>query len=84
MCVFVSCIYIRPYTDVVTIRSNQIASAAPAPQSQIEHDADATLTVIHADTILNLVTDKFQSCKNMEEVQKAIREVRDMARKDKN
>lgn len=36
------------------------------------------------EVILNLVTDKFQSCKNMEEVQKAIREVRDMARKDKN
>ncbi len=36
------------------------------------------------EVILNLVADKFQSCKNMEEVQKAIREVRDMARKDKN
>lgn len=33
--------------------------------------------------ILNLVADKFNSCKDMEEVKKAIEEVREMARKDK-
>ncbi len=33
------------------------------------------------EVILNLVADKFQSCKNMEEVKKAIQEVRDMAKK---
>ena len=33
--------------------------------------------------ILNLVADKFSNCKTMEEVQKAIAEVREMAKKDK-
>lgn len=33
--------------------------------------------------ILNLVADKFAGCKSMEEVEKAIHEVREMAKKDK-
>lgn len=33
--------------------------------------------------IMNLVADKFESCKNMEEVKKAIEEVREMAKKEK-
>lgn len=33
--------------------------------------------------ILNLVADKFAGCKDMEEVEKAIREVREMAKKEK-
>ena len=33
--------------------------------------------------ILNLVADKFDSCSNMEEVKKAIAQVREMAKKDK-
>ena len=33
------------------------------------------------DVILNLVADKFESCKDMEEVRKAIEEVRIMAKK---
>lgn len=33
--------------------------------------------------ILNLVADKFAGCKNMEEVEKAIQEVREMAKKEK-
>lgn len=36
------------------------------------------------EVILNLVADKFASCKDMEEVKKAIQEVRDMAKKDKS
>ncbi len=35
------------------------------------------------EVILNLVADKFQSCKNMDDVQKAVQEVRDMAKKEK-
>lgn len=36
----------------LTVLEDQgITPAAPTPQSKIEHDADATLTVIHADTI---------------------------------
>ena len=33
--------------------------------------------------ILDLVADKFSGCKSMEEVEKAIKEVREMARKEK-
>lgn len=36
------------------------------------------------EVVLNLVADKFQSCKDMEEVKKAIQEVRDLAKKEKN
>ncbi len=36
------------------------------------------------EVILNLVADKFQNCKNMEEVEKAVQEVRDMAKKDRD
>ena len=35
------------------------------------------------EVILNLVADKFSNCKNMEEVAKAVQEVRNMAKKDK-
>lgn len=35
------------------------------------------------EVIMNLVADKFDSCKDMEEVKKAIQEVREMARKEK-
>ncbi len=36
------------------------------------------------EVLLNLVADKFQSCKDMDEVKKAIQEVRDMAKNDKD
>lgn len=35
------------------------------------------------EVILNLVADKFQSCKDMDDVQKAVQEVRDIAKKEK-
>lgn len=35
------------------------------------------------EVILNLVADKFESCKDMEEVKKAIEDVRKMAKKEK-
>ncbi|MCI8957583.1 MAG: hypothetical protein HFG62_00390 [Lachnospiraceae bacterium] len=35
------------------------------------------------EVIMNLVADKFAGCKDMEEVRKAIEEVRSMVRKDK-
>lgn len=34
--------------------------------------------------ILNLVADKFAGCSNMDEVKKAIEEVREMAKKEKS
>ncbi len=36
------------------------------------------------EVILNLVADKFQNCKDMDDVQKAVQEVKDMAKKEKN
>lgn len=35
------------------------------------------------EVILDLVADKFESCKDMEEVKKAIEDVRKMAKKEK-
>lgn len=35
------------------------------------------------EVILNLLADKFAACKNMEDVQQAIKEVREMAKKEK-
>lgn len=35
------------------------------------------------EVILNLVADKFAACKDMDEVNRAIKEVRDMAKKEK-
>jgi len=35
------------------------------------------------EVILNLVADKFAACKDMEAVEKAIKEVREMAKKEK-
>ena len=35
------------------------------------------------EVILNLVADKFAACKDMGEVEKAIKDVRDMAKKEK-
>lgn len=34
------------------------------------------------EVILNLVADKFANCKNMDEVQQAIKEIKDMAKKN--
>ncbi len=36
------------------------------------------------EVIMNLVADKFEGCKDMEEVRRAIQEVREMARKEKS
>lgn len=35
------------------------------------------------EVILNLVADKFSKCKDMEEVAKAVEEIREMAKKEK-
>ncbi len=36
------------------------------------------------EVILMLIADKFENCKNMDEVKKAIEEVKDMAKKEAN
>lgn len=35
------------------------------------------------EVILNLVADKFANCKDMKDVEKAVKEVREMAKKEK-
>ena len=44
---------------------------------------EENMTDKQMEVILNLVADKFSNCKNMEEVAKAVQEVRDMAKKEK-
>lgn len=36
------------------------------------------------EVIINLIADKFASCKTMEEVQQAVKELKEMAKKDKH
>lgn len=42
-----------------------------------------SMTDKQMEVILNLVADKFAACKTMDEVQKAISDVREMAKKEK-
>ena len=42
-----------------------------------------SMTDKQMEVILNLVADKFASCKTMDEVKKAINDVREMAKKEK-
>ena len=46
-------------------------------------DMVGVMTDKQMEVILNLVADKFAGCHSMEDVKQAIKEVRDMARKDK-
>lgn len=52
---------------------------------QAEKGATMTenMTDKQLEVILNLVADKFESCKDMNEVAKAVAEVRNMAKKEK-
>ena len=43
-----------------------------------------TMTDKQLEVIMSLVADKFEGCKDMEEVRRAIQEVREMARKEKS
>lgn len=42
-----------------------------------------TMTDKQLEVIMNLVADKFEGCKDMDEVRRAIQEVREMARKER-
>lgn len=44
---------------------------------------EEVMTDKQIEIILNLVADKFAGCKDMDEVNKAIQEVREMAKKEK-
>ena len=42
-----------------------------------------TMTDKQLEVIMNLVADKFEGCKDMDEVRRAIQEAREMARKER-
>ena len=44
---------------------------------------EENMTDKQIEIILNLIADKFSGCKDMEDVQKAIQEVRELAKKEK-
>ncbi len=44
---------------------------------------EEVMTDKQMEVIINLIADKFANCKTMEEVQKAISELKEMAKKDK-
>ena len=52
-------------------------------QAERGGNMNENMTDKQMEVILNLVADKFESCKNMEEVKKAIEDVRNMAKKEK-
>ena len=60
-------------------REQGLANAGQARKEKSMNE----MTDKQLEVILNLVADKFQSCKNMDDVQKAVQEVRDMAKKEK-
>lgn len=58
-------------------------SGGQYPGKRREEDTMNEMTDKQMEILLTLVADKFAGCHNMEEVEKAIREVREMAKKEK-
>ena len=56
-----------------------IARASGRKENGMEEMTDKQMEVI-----LNLLADKFAACNNMDDVQQAIKEVREMAKKEKH
>lgn len=54
-----------------------------AGQAEKGEPMNENMTDKQLEVILNLVADKFASCKDMDEVAKAVSEVRNMAKKEK-
>ncbi len=65
-----------------TLFTSREQDLANTGQARKEKDMNE-MTDKQLEVILNLVADKFQSCKDMDDVQKAVQEVRDMAKKEK-
>ena len=63
---------------MITVRGKPITITGQAGKGEhMEEMTDKQMEVI-----LNLVADKFANCKNMDEVQQAIKEIKDMAKKN--
>lgn len=72
--------YIADIYYNIIVRRKQLTITGQAEKGEYMEDK---MTDKQLEVILNLVADKFQSCKDMEEVKKAIEDVRKMAKKEK-
>ena len=66
--------------NIIVKRESQMTIVGQAERGG---NMNENMTDKQLEVILNLVADKFESCKNMEEVKKAIEDVRNMAKKEK-
>lgn len=71
--------------NVIYVVYNQLTFAKEVIPGRPEKGGkmQENMTDKQLEVILNLVADKFESCENMEEVKKAVDDVRKMAKKEK-
>lgn len=71
--------------NVIFVIYNQLTFAKEVIPGRPEKGGkmQENMTDKQLEVILNLVADKFESCENMEEVKKAVDDVRKMAKKEK-
>lgn len=71
--------------NVIFVVYNQLTFAKEVipGRPEIGGKMQENMTDKQLEVILNLVADKFESCENMEEVKKAVDDVRKMAKKEK-
>ncbi len=71
--------------NVIFVVYNQLTFAKEVIPGRPEKGGkmQENMTDKQLEVILNLVADKFESCENMEEVKKAVDDVRKMAKKEK-
>lgn len=71
--------------NVICVVYNQLTFAKEVIPGRPEKGGkmQENMTDKQLEVILNLVADKFESCENMEEVKKAVDDVRKMAKKEK-
>lgn len=67
-----------PYVIIDTVRGKPITITGQSEKG-VKMDI---MTDKQMEVILNLVADKFANCKNMEEVQQAIKDIKEMAKKN--
>ena len=70
----------QPYVTVLMIKRVWKIRWASAGK---DREMTGVMTDKQMEVILNLVADKFAGCQSMEDVKQAIKEVREMAKKDK-
>ncbi len=71
-------IRLNPWYNIITVKETLRVTGQDGKGEKMDIMTDKQMEVI-----LTLVADKFANCKDMEEVKKAIEEVKAMAKKDK-